>query len=206
MPLCDDEMGIAVLYWHTLSAARTEKAPMLLKYYRPDMAVGHHTAYEKSMQVWSGTTPLAAALEMLEREEDDLEYGITLYGLLWHPDCAEKARLSGRKQRPFGQQRPAVQQKALGEVLLQRVVGEGGQPPVPAVLMPGEAAAAGRDQTAHGRAAQEIAPGRGGVHAVDQVVARRGNSAQAVVGCERFTRLLRGKERPDALVRRLDAL
>ena len=40
MPLCDDEMGIAVLYWHTLSAVRTEKAPTLLKYYRPDMAVG----------------------------------------------------------------------------------------------------------------------------------------------------------------------
>lgn len=94
MPLCDDEMGIAVLYWHTLSAVRTEKAPTLLKYYRPDMAVGHHTAYEKAMRVWSGTMPLSAALEMLEREEDDLEYGITLYGLLWHPDCAEKARLS----------------------------------------------------------------------------------------------------------------
>ena len=94
MPLCDDEMGIAVLYWHTLSAARTEKEPMLLKYYRPDMAVGHHTAYEKAMRVWSGTTPLAAALKMLEREEDDLEYGITLYGLLWHPDCAERESLS----------------------------------------------------------------------------------------------------------------
>ena len=93
MPLCDDEMGIAVLYWHTLSAVRAEKAPTLLKYYRPDMAVGHHTAYEKAMRVWSGTTPLAAALEMLEREEDDLEYGITLYGLLWHPDCAERERL-----------------------------------------------------------------------------------------------------------------
>lgn len=94
MPLCDDEMGIAVLYWHTLSAVRTEKAPTLLKYYRPDMAVGHHTAYEKAMRVWSGTMPLAAALEMLEREEDDLEYGITLYGLLWHPDCTERERLS----------------------------------------------------------------------------------------------------------------
>lgn len=94
MPLCDDEMGIAVLYWHTLSAARTEKAPMFLKYYRPDMAVGHHTAYEKAMRVWSGTMPLSAALEMLEREEDDLEYGITLYGLLWHPDFAERERLS----------------------------------------------------------------------------------------------------------------
>lgn len=94
MPLCDEEMGIAVLYWHTLSAARTEKAPTLLKYYHPDMAVGHHTAYEKSMQVWSGISPLSAMLQMLESEEDDLEYGITLYGLLLHPDCAEKEHLS----------------------------------------------------------------------------------------------------------------
>ena len=85
MPLCDEEMGIAVL---------AEKASTLLNNYRPDMAVGHHTAYEKAIQVWSGITPLSAMLQMLEREEDDLEYGITLYGLLLHPDCAEKARLS----------------------------------------------------------------------------------------------------------------
>ena len=78
MPLCDDEMGIAVLYWHTLSAARTEKAPMLLKYYRPDMAVGHHTAYEKAMRVWSGTMPLSAALEMLHFETAPFFYSFRL--------------------------------------------------------------------------------------------------------------------------------
>lgn len=94
MPLCDEEMGIAVLYWHTLSAVHAEKASTLLNNYRPDMAVGHHTAYEKAMQVWSGITPLSAMLQMLESEEDDLEYGITLYGLLLHPDCAEKDCLS----------------------------------------------------------------------------------------------------------------
>lgn len=94
LPLCDDEMGIAVLYWHTLSAARAGKTPTLLNSYRPNMAVGHHTAYERAMQVWSGTTPLSAMLQMLESEEDDLEYGITLYGLLWHPDCTEKECLS----------------------------------------------------------------------------------------------------------------
>ena len=94
LPLCDDEMGIAVLYWHTLSAVRAEKAPTLLNSYRPDMEVGHHTAYEKAMQVWSGTTPLSAMLQTLESENDDLEYGITLYGLLWHPDCTEKECLS----------------------------------------------------------------------------------------------------------------
>lgn len=94
MSLCDEEMGIAVIYWHTLSAVRAEEAPTLLKYYRLDMAVGHHTAYKKAMQVWSGITPLPAMLQMLESEEDDLEYGITLYGLLLHPDCIEKEHLS----------------------------------------------------------------------------------------------------------------
>lgn len=43
MPLCDEEMGIAVIYWHTLSAARAKKPPALLKGYHPGMAVGHHT-------------------------------------------------------------------------------------------------------------------------------------------------------------------
>lgn len=94
MPLCDEEMGIAVLYWHTLSAVRAEKAPTLLKYYRLDMAVGHHTAYEKAIQVWNGTTSLPTMLQTLESEKDDLEYGITLYVLLWNPDCIEKEHLS----------------------------------------------------------------------------------------------------------------
>ena len=94
MPLCDEEMGIAVIYWHTLSAVRAEKVLTLLKYYRLDMAVGHHTAYEKTIQVWSDVVPLQTMLQMLESEKDDLEYGITLYGLLWHPDCIEKEHLS----------------------------------------------------------------------------------------------------------------
>lgn len=93
IPLCDDEMGIAVIYWHTLSAVRAEKVPTLLRNYHPGMAVGHHTAYEKAMQVWSDTTPMPVLLQMLEGEKEDLEYGITLYGLLWHPDCIETERL-----------------------------------------------------------------------------------------------------------------
>ena len=94
MPLCDEEMGIAVIYWHTMSAARAGKAPVLLKSYHANMAVGHHTAYEKAMQVWSSAAPLSTMLQMLESEEDDLEYVIALYGLLWHPDCVEKEQLS----------------------------------------------------------------------------------------------------------------
>ena len=83
-------MAIAVMYWHTLSAARAKKPPALLKDYHPGMTVGHHTAYEKAMQVWSCTTPLPAMLQMLEDEKDDLEYSIVLYGLLQYPDCDEQ--------------------------------------------------------------------------------------------------------------------
>ena len=93
MPLCDEEMGIAVIYWHTLSAVRAGTVSVLLKNYHPNMAVGHHTAYEKAMQVWSGTASLSAMLQMLESEKDDLEYGIVLYGLLWHPNCDEQEHL-----------------------------------------------------------------------------------------------------------------
>ena len=96
MPLCDEEMGIAVIYWHTLSAARAGKAPVLLKSYHPNMAVGHHTAYEKAMQVWGCVTPYSVMLRELESETDDLEYCIALYGLLWHFDCTEKAALENK--------------------------------------------------------------------------------------------------------------
>ena len=90
MPLCDDEMGIAVIYWHTLSSVRGGKPSSLLPQYHVGMKVGHHTAYEKAMQVWGGVTPLADALQELEQEKDDLEYAIALYGLLWHTDCVQQ--------------------------------------------------------------------------------------------------------------------
>lgn len=93
MPMCDEEMGIAVIYWHTLSSTRAGKAPLLLKLYHPNMAVGHHTAYEKAMQVWGGVMSFATILRELESETDDLEYCIALYGLLWHSDCTERAAL-----------------------------------------------------------------------------------------------------------------
>lgn len=92
MPLCDDEMGIAVLYWHTLCSARAGKKPALLGQYHTGMAVGHHTAYEKAMRVWSGAAQWLPVLRELE-EADDLEYSIGVYGLLWHPDCKNRRSL-----------------------------------------------------------------------------------------------------------------
>lgn len=94
--LCDDEMGIAVIYWHTLSAIRAGMSPVLLRQYHAGMAVGHHTAYEKAMQVWNGAQTLPRMLRALEQEQDDLEYGIVLYGLLYHPDCSDRKDLLGK--------------------------------------------------------------------------------------------------------------
>ena len=46
----DDDMYIADVYWLVLSQLRAEKADeaqkTLKQHYRPDMYVGHHTAYE----------------------------------------------------------------------------------------------------------------------------------------------------------------
>lgn len=93
MPLCDDEMGIAVIYWHTLSSYREETKLFLLDSYHTGMEVGHHFAYEKAMQVWTGNTSLSGMLGNLEQENDDLEYCITLYGLLYYPECGQKEEL-----------------------------------------------------------------------------------------------------------------
>lgn len=93
VPYCDDEMAIAIIYWHTLSASRSGKEQELLSYYCRELAVGHHTAYEMAMRVWAGQETLEGMLKQLEREEDDMEYDITLYGLLKHPDCKEKEAL-----------------------------------------------------------------------------------------------------------------
>lgn len=100
--LCDDEMGIAVIYWHTLSSRRAGMKQELLNMYHTDMAVGHHVSYEKAVQVWTGKTSLPIMLETLRLEKDDLEYCITMYGLICHPYCVEKELLQTELLRRDG--------------------------------------------------------------------------------------------------------
>ena len=70
----DDDMYIADVYWLVLSQLRAGKADeaqkTLQQHYRPDMYVGHHTAYEKAMRVAE-----------LDAEPDDLQFAMTAYGL-----------------------------------------------------------------------------------------------------------------------------
>ena len=81
-PLCDEEMGIAVIYWHTLSAWRSKKETTLLKEkYHLGMDVRHHTAYEFAMRVASENLALTDAAMQLSQESDDLEYSIKAYGI-----------------------------------------------------------------------------------------------------------------------------
>ncbi len=92
--ICDDEMGIGVIYWHTLSAWRANAAPHLLERYHPGMAVGHHTAYEKAVRVWTEHETCHGLLSALEDEPDDMEYVIALYGIcryLFHSGRAREA-------------------------------------------------------------------------------------------------------------------
>ncbi len=81
MPLCDDEMGIAVIYWHTLGSFRGGGEPCLLKRYREGMDAGHHTAYEKAVRLFSGKIAADEILRQLENERDDMEFVIILYGI-----------------------------------------------------------------------------------------------------------------------------
>ena len=81
----DDDMYIADVYWLLLSQLRAEKADeaqkTLKQHYRPDMYVGHHTAYEKAMRVAAGFAPMEDMLAELDTEEDDLQFAMTAYGL-----------------------------------------------------------------------------------------------------------------------------
>lgn len=100
MPLCDDEMGIAVIYWHTLCAYRLHADHALLRRYHAGMQVGHHTAYELAMSVCAGANGVDAALTALDDQPEDLEYVIALYGIcLFLQHTGEKARAEAQMRR-----------------------------------------------------------------------------------------------------------
>ena len=81
LPLCGDELGIALIYWHTLCAYCCGTGISLLAQYHAGMDVGHHTAYEKAVSVCAGARTVDEALADLECEMEDLEYVTALYGI-----------------------------------------------------------------------------------------------------------------------------
>ena len=78
---CEDEMAIAVIYWHTISCFRADREAALLDSYHKNMKVGHHTAYKLAVSVFCGEISREQALEQIHNETGDLNYVISLYGL-----------------------------------------------------------------------------------------------------------------------------
>ena len=81
-PLFTAEMGVATMFWHTAAAIRSGKEPTLMKLYREDMDVGHHTSYRFAIRLLSGLMTPEEALTLMEQEEEDLEYAMMAYGTL----------------------------------------------------------------------------------------------------------------------------
>ena len=80
-PLLTDEMKIAALYWHTLSAWKSGASPaLLLSHGSGGIDPGHHTAYAAVLALAEGALPLAEMQQKLQAEQSDLEYAMLAYG------------------------------------------------------------------------------------------------------------------------------
>ena len=78
----DDEMGIAIIYRHTIASSRISRPLSLLeKRYNTSMKIGHHTAYDSVMRVWCGLSSPDKLLQQIEKDKNDLEYSMVVYGL-----------------------------------------------------------------------------------------------------------------------------
>lgn len=80
-PFCDEEMGVAVIYWEFLSACHSKQASVLKESWHPNMEVGHHVAYDCVMQVVCGMKAWEEVYEGLSIEKDDLTFSIVAYGI-----------------------------------------------------------------------------------------------------------------------------
>ena len=77
---CGGEMMIAIIYWHCLCYMRLGRELSFLEHYKPEMDVGHHTAYRMVVSVLAGDTDI----EDVQTEFDglnELDLSIAGYGL-----------------------------------------------------------------------------------------------------------------------------
>ena len=90
---CDDEMAIAVIYWHSIASFRSSQPPILLEQYHDGMNVGHHGAYRLAVSLFAGAISLDSALAELESLKNDLDYCVAAYGIAcFLADHAEKGK------------------------------------------------------------------------------------------------------------------
>lgn len=79
-PHFDQEMGIASMYWHTLSALRCGKEAELSNQYYVGMEVGHHTAYDAVMALYTNHATIDETIAKLEKVNEDLEFAMMGFG------------------------------------------------------------------------------------------------------------------------------
>lgn len=87
---CEDEMRIAVLYWHALCCMRKKLPDRLISTYRDDMQVGHHTAYQSAVEVILGKSTADTALRQAEQEKNDLNAVVAMYGIAVYLEYCNK--------------------------------------------------------------------------------------------------------------------
>lgn len=73
----NDEMLIAVIYWHTIASFRIGIKPSLLEKYNENMNVGHHTAYKTVVSLFDGQVALSDVII----PKSSLDATIVLYGI-----------------------------------------------------------------------------------------------------------------------------
>ncbi len=78
---CDDEMAIAVIYWHCIASFRSNQSPVLLEQYHDGMNVGHHGAYRLAVSLFAGAISLESALTEFEPLKNDLDFCVATYGI-----------------------------------------------------------------------------------------------------------------------------
>jgi len=94
----DTEELTAVIYWYILCCVKSGDAngmKEILKRYSPDMYIGHHTAYQCGIDLFSGTIGLEEAMcraRAADGEDRDLEFSMIAYAAAnyeyWHGNTA----------------------------------------------------------------------------------------------------------------------
>ncbi|MCR4676043.1 MAG: hypothetical protein K5634_02295 [Sphaerochaetaceae bacterium] len=77
----DNEMKVAAMYWHAISALRLGRESSLLKLLTEDFDCGHHRAYKAACLFFKGAMPAEELKFLSDKEESDLDYSMLSYAL-----------------------------------------------------------------------------------------------------------------------------
>ena len=101
----DGENTVSAVYWHTLSSVRAGTAPDLLGEVKPNMRVGHHTAYLRTLDLFRGTVSAEDLRREAEGERKDLNAAILFYGLsVFWEGREDRTRAGGLRRKALARE------------------------------------------------------------------------------------------------------